>query len=100
RSLVGHRGVVMSIAYSPDSKLLASAGADGTIRFWDTGGGQLLRTLSGHRGGVQKVAFSADGRRLISGGADHTVRLWDVNSGEGRILGSVANDVRRVAFAP
>ena len=65
------------MAFSPDGRLLASAGDDGTVRLWDPATGAGLATLTGHTDTVDAVAFSPDGRRLASAGDDRTVRLWD-----------------------
>ncbi len=69
---------VMALAFSPDGKLLAGAGSDGTVRLWDVGSRQLLRSAQRHQGCVWSVAFSPDGTLLASGGNDKTARLWNV----------------------
>jgi WD40 repeat protein len=65
---------VTSLAFSIDSKLLASADTE-KIAVWDVAQGTRLATLRGHSGWVNTVAFSPDGRQLVSGGWDHTVRI-------------------------
>jgi WD40 repeat protein len=74
-----HAGV-WSVAFSPDGKIVASAGLDGLIRLWDVESRTPIgQPLKGHRDTVWSVAFSADGKTIASGSADKTVILWDAD---------------------
>jgi WD40 repeat protein/subtilase family serine protease len=99
----GHAGDVTSVAFSPDGSLMASGGADRTIKLWRVSDGALVRTLTGHTGGVTSVAFSPDGRLLASGSGlgDRTIRLWRVSDGAlVRTLTGHTDWVNSVAFSP
>ena len=78
----GHVHFVWSIAFSPDSRLLASGSWDKTVRLWSTETGELLDLFIGHENDIMTVAFSPDNQILASGGWDDTVRLWDIGTGE------------------
>jgi WD40 repeat protein len=73
----GHRGAVMGFSFHRDGTRLATAGADRTVRIWDTASGEEVLVLTGHEHGVQEVGFSPSGHRLASIGADGTLRVWD-----------------------
>jgi tRNA A-37 threonylcarbamoyl transferase component Bud32 len=77
-TLTGHTDEVTGVAWSPDSKRLASASTDGTVKVWDAETGQQGLTLRGHTGPVAAVAWSPDGKRLASASADGTVKVWKV----------------------
>ena len=98
---LGHAGTVTSVAFSPDGTLLASGGADNSVKLWIAASGRELRTMSEHTGIVSSVAFSPDGKMLASGSQDKTVRLWDVATGRRlHTLSGHADAVNAVAFSP
>jgi WD40 repeat protein len=79
RPLDGDPGPVRSLSFSPDGKLLVSAGDTGLIFLWDTATGKQLRQLVGHSNRVNALCFSPDGRLLVSAGLDGTLRVWRVS---------------------
>lgn len=80
-TLDGHLDSVTDVAFSPDSSLIASSSADGTVRLWRANDGSLLFTLEGHTDSVKSVSFSPNGTLLVSGSDDRTARIWRVSDG-------------------
>jgi len=99
----GHTRPLRVVAFSPDGRLLASAGLDYGIKLWDISTGKELRTIYGHKSAVWALAFSPDGRILASGGEDHTIQLWDPITGKKLLTFTGDNHsdtVSSVVFSP
>ena len=106
-SLAGHRGAVLSVAWSPrDEHILSSGGSEGAVRLWDIrrsagslgvldmddsvgvggedGRGKDARPRNhgkAHVGACNGVVWTDDGRHLVTAGHDERVRVWDVGVG-------------------
>ena len=104
--LTGHKARVWSVAFSPNSKMLASASDDQTIKLWDISKieekTKVLKELKEHNFWASSVAFSRDGQKLASGSYDKTIRIWDLNDldEDPIVLRGHEQSVTSVAFYP
>lgn len=96
---VGQGAHVWSASFSPDSRLLALAMVDNTVRTIELESGRERR-LVGHEGAVGCLAFSPDGKTLYSGSVDSTVRAWNLASGASRVLKGHEGIIERIAASP
>lgn len=80
QTLEGHSSTIYSVAFSHDSKVLASSSWDQTIKIWDVVTGICISTLKGSDSAVYTVAFSHDSKILAST-SDNEIRVWDVVTG-------------------
>jgi WD40 repeat protein len=78
--LKGHQGNVYSVDLSPDGKMIATAGSDGTARLWTLEGKELI-LLKGHKGDVYSIQFSPKGKMIATKGSDN-IRLWSTDGKE------------------
>ncbi len=113
---VGHTGTPSRVAFSPDSRILATADSDQMIKLWSTQTGKLLKTLTNAGSSITQIRFSPDGRRLTALAEDDfsfhrsgMVKSWSVP--QGRVLrvhqvplewsldtGALSPDARRAAI--
>ncbi len=86
RYLRDHTDAVYSVAFSPDSKLLASAAGDRTVKVWNVATGKRLFTLSESTAELYSVAFSPNGKQIAAGGVDKTLRTWNITPSGGKLV--------------
>jgi hypothetical protein len=70
-----------AVAFSPDGRILAVGGGDGTVRRFDVRSGRELPPLVGHANSIAALCFTPDGKSLLSLGIDQKLFTWpaDVN---------------------
>src|SRR5262249_37065398 len=92
-TLEGHDDRVVGLSFSADGRLLASAGADGTVIVRDLSTGKEIRTITGPGSRAFSVALSPDGRyvavaaavpgaRVLFSSREPRVVVWEVASGQ------------------
>ena len=82
KTFANHSDWVNTIAWSSDSKRLASGSRDKTAKVFDLETGKRIVTFSGHSGSVNGVAFHPDGNHVYSTSDDKLLALWRISDGK------------------
>jgi WD40 repeat protein len=82
-SIRGHNGRnITAVAFSPDGKVVATAGDDYIIRRWELATGLELDGAHERQAVMADVVFSRDGKTVITAGENGTVQRWDAATGQ------------------
>jgi WD40 repeat protein len=80
---IAHGLGVLSLAFRPDGKAIASGGADHVIRLWDLEKRNQIHQWIGHLGGIRALAFAKDGNTLLSGDFEGVIKAWNPTQSSG-----------------
>jgi WD40 repeat protein len=91
---------IISIAFSPDGKYLATGSVDGIARLFEVVNSKEVLSLVGHTDWIVSLAFSQKNNILATASGDYTIRFWNINTGEClKQLQGHTNRVCTVAFS-
>jgi Prp8 binding protein len=77
-TLTGHKGAILDLHWSRDSRVLFSASADMHLASWDLETGVRIRRHVGHEEVINTMDISKRGEEiLISGSDDGYIGIWD-----------------------
>ncbi len=100
-----HEGPVVSLAYSPDSRIIASGGMNGMIRLWDAKTGEMTRTIDASLSAepwlqnVRRLDFSPNGRYIFCFGFSQA-GIWEVETGKRMPFHGSGSLNAPIAFSP
>ena len=98
RSLQIESDKIMSVTFSPDGAMLATASAGGNARIWSKDGTPL--SILKHTSGLTNISFSPDSQMLLSASTDKMVRLWNIDGTLLKTLKGNKDAVWSASFSP
>ncbi len=71
-----------TVAWSPDSACIATAGINRAVEIRSAATGKVLLTYTRHTQAIFSIAWSPDGKYIASGGSDTSVQVWEAQTGQ------------------
>ncbi len=96
--IINKKGV-MSVDFSADNEMIASAGVDQTVKLWNLDG-TLITSLTGHSDTVTSVSFSPDKQVIVATSKDRTIKLWQKDGTLIDTIESHGDEVNDISFSP
>ncbi|KAF2084004.1 WD40 repeat-like protein [Saccharata proteae CBS 121410] len=92
---------ILSLCFSPDSRLLAVATLDNTVKVFFVDSLKLFLNLYGHKLPVLNMSISSDSKLIATCSADKNVRLWGLDFGDcHKAFFAHTDSIMQVAFIP
>ncbi len=90
----------LDAGFSPDGKVLATAGQDGTAKLWDVNGKPVAKLQAGEKPSVwvEKIAWSKSG--LLATGAGKLVKVWSADGALKQTFDPLTNTVGDITWHP
>lgn len=79
-NLTGHTNSVFALNFSPDEKMLVSAGRDAHMKFWESENYTLTENIVAHMYAINFLSFKDDGKYLVSCSMDKSIKVWDAEN--------------------
>ncbi|KAF2468207.1 WD40 repeat-like protein [Lindgomyces ingoldianus] len=92
---------VLSVHFSPDSRLLAVSTLDNTVKVFFVDSLKLFLNLYGHKLPVLNMSISSDSKLIATCSADKNVRIWGLDFGDcHKALFGHDDSIMQIAFIP
>lgn len=98
---IGGWGRIIALAFSPESKIIASAGKDENIKLWDVKEGLEIDTLYGHSSEIKSIVISPNAETLASSDGHGLIKFWNLKTRrEIRSIKASELPINSLAFSP
>lgn len=94
-----HAGRVTAVAFSSDSRYVATGSADRTLRIWDLENPGTTSVFAGPEDGPRALVFSPTAPLLASAAPDGAVQFWAIKREGSESLEGVMEDARGLRFS-